>query len=78
MHDPILQILIQNGYLDEEQAKYWQDLSNTESKPIRRLVIDQEVLSEDDKVFDRIEMFKKCMPAVREEALLKMRLLDAK
>ena len=48
MIDPILQILVQNGYIDEEQAKYLQDLSKTEAKPVRRLVIDQEVLSEDD------------------------------
>ena len=48
MIDPILQILVQNGYIDEEQAKYLQDLSKTEAKPVRRLVIDQEVLSEDN------------------------------
>ena len=48
MIDPILQILVQNGYIDEEQAKDLQDLSKTEAKPVRRLVIDQEVLSEDD------------------------------
>ena len=48
MIDPILQILVQNGYIDEEQAKYLQDLSKTEAKPVRRLVIDQEILSEDD------------------------------
>ena len=48
MLDPILQILVQNGYIDEEQAKDLQDLSKTEAKPVRRLVIDQEVLSEDD------------------------------
>ena len=50
MIDPILQILVQNGYIDEEQAKYLQDLSKTEAKPVRRLVIDQEVLSEDDRL----------------------------
>lgn len=38
----------------------------------------RQILAEDDKIFDRVEMFKKCMPAVYEEALLKMRLLDAK
>ena len=48
MLDPILQILIQNGYIDEEQAKYLQDLAKTESKPVRKLVVDQEILSEDD------------------------------
>ena len=48
MLDPILQILVQNGYLDDEGAKDLQDLSKTESKPIRQLVIDQGILSEDD------------------------------
>ena len=48
MLDPILQILIQNGYIDEEQAKDLQDLAKTESKPVRKLVVDQEILSEDD------------------------------
>ena len=41
MLDPILQILIQNGYIDEEQAKDLQDLAKTESKPVRKLVVDQ-------------------------------------
>ena len=48
MLDPILQILIQNGYIDEEQAKDLQDLAKTESKPVRKLVVDQEILTEDD------------------------------
>ena len=48
MLDPILQILVQNGYLDDEGAKDLQDLSKTESKPVRQLVIDQGILSEDD------------------------------
>ena len=48
MLDPILQLLVQNGYLDEDSAKEIQDVSKTEGKPIRRLVIDQEILSEDD------------------------------
>ena len=48
MLDPILQILIQNGYIDEEQARDLQDLSKTESKPVRKLVVDQEILTEDD------------------------------
>ena len=46
--DPILQILEQNGYIDAEQAKDLADLSKSESKPIRRLVIDQGILSEDE------------------------------
>ena len=48
MLDPILQLLVQNGYLDEDSAKEIQDVSKTEGKPVRRLVIDQEILSEDD------------------------------
>ena len=46
--DQILNILIQNGYLDEDQANDLADLSKSEAKPVRRLVIDQEILSEDD------------------------------
>ena len=46
--DQILNILIQNGYIDENQAKDLLDISKSESKPIRRLVVDQEILSEDD------------------------------
>lgn len=45
--DQILSILIQNGYIDEAGAKDLQDLSKTESKSIRQLVIDQEILDED-------------------------------
>ena len=45
--DQILQILIQNGYIDEAGAKDLADLSKTESKPIRQLVIDQGILDED-------------------------------
>ena len=45
--DQILQILIQNGYLDEAGAKDLADLAKTESKPIRQLVIDQGVVDED-------------------------------
>ena len=45
--DQILQILIQNGYIDEAAAKDLADLSKTESKPIRTLVIDQGILDED-------------------------------
>ncbi|MBO7483183.1 MAG: Flp pilus assembly complex ATPase component TadA, partial [Kiritimatiellae bacterium] len=48
MLDPILQILVQNGYLDDEGARDIQDLSKTEAKPIRQLVIDQGILTEDD------------------------------
>jgi len=48
MLDPILQLLVQNGYLDEAGAQDLADISKTESKPIRQLVIDQEILSEDD------------------------------
>jgi type IV pilus assembly protein PilB len=48
MNDPILQILIQNGYIDQDAAADLADLAKTESKKIRQLVIDQEILSEDD------------------------------
>ncbi len=48
MLDPILQILVQNGYLDDESAKDMQDIAKTEGKPVRQLVIDQEVVTEDD------------------------------
>ena len=46
--DQILTILIQNGYIDEDQARDLQDIARTESKPIRQLVIDQEIVTEDD------------------------------
>lgn len=48
MLDPILQILIQNGYIDENSAKDLQEIAKTESKTVRQLVIDQGILSEDD------------------------------
>ena len=48
MLDPILQLLVQNGYLDEDGAKDLADIAKTESKPIRQLVIDQQILTEDD------------------------------
>lgn len=48
MLDPILQILVQNGYIDEDSAADLQDLAKTESKSVRRLVLDQEIVSEDD------------------------------
>lgn len=48
MLDPILQILIQNGYIDENSAKDLQEIAKTESKTVRQLVIDQGIQSEDD------------------------------
>lgn len=48
MLDPILQILVQNGYLDEEGARDLQDLAKTEAKSVRQIVIDQEIVTEDD------------------------------
>ena len=48
MFDPILQILINNGYLDEQGAKDVADLAKTESKAIRQQVIDDGIISEDD------------------------------
>jgi len=48
MLDPTLQILVQNGYLDEQGAQDLQDLAKTEAKTVRQTVIDQEILSEDD------------------------------
>ena len=46
--DQILNILIQNGYIDEQQADDLMDLHKTESKTVRQLVIDQGILTEDD------------------------------
>ena len=46
--DALLQILVQNGYIDEESARDLQDVAKTEGKTVRQLVIDQEILSEDD------------------------------
>ena len=48
MLDPILQLLVQNGYLDEASANDLADIAKTESKPIRQLVIDQQIVTEDD------------------------------
>ena len=48
MLDPILQILVQNGYLDDDSAKDLQEIAKTEGKSVRQLVIDQEVVTEDD------------------------------
>ena len=45
--DQILQILIQNGYVDEAGARDIADLAKTESKTIRQQVIDSGVLDED-------------------------------
>ena len=47
MNDQILQILIQNGYIDEAGAQDIADLAKTESKSIRRQVLDSGVLDED-------------------------------
>ena len=46
--DALLQILVQNGYLDEESAKDIQDQAKSEGKTIRQIVIDQQVLTEED------------------------------
>ena len=46
--DALLQILVQNGYIDKESARDLQDVARTEGKTIRQLVIDQQILSEDD------------------------------
>lgn len=46
--DALLQILVQNGYLDEDSAKELQDVAKTEGKTIRQMIIDQEILSEED------------------------------
>lgn len=48
MLDPILQILVTNGYIDEDGAADLQDLAKTEAKSVRQLVIDQEIITEDD------------------------------
>ena len=48
MLDPILQLLVQNGYIDESTARDLADIARTESKSVRRLVIDQGILTEDD------------------------------
>ena len=46
--DQILQILVQNGYIDEAGAQDLADLAKTESKTTRQLVIDQGILSEEE------------------------------
>ena len=48
MNDPILQILVQNGYLDEASAQELADTAKAEGKSIRQAVLDQEILTEDD------------------------------
>ena len=48
MTDQILQLLVQNGYIDEDTARDMADIAKAESKSIRQLVIDQGILSEDD------------------------------
>ena len=48
MLDPILQLLVQNGYIDDSTAGDLADIAKTESKSVRRLVIDQGILTEDD------------------------------
>ena len=48
MVDSVLQLLIQNGYLDEESANDLQDIAKSESKSTRTLVVDQGILSEED------------------------------
>ena len=48
--DQILQILIQNGYVDEAGAKDLADLAKTEAKTVRQLVIDQGILDEDSLI----------------------------
>src|SRR5574344_2323367 len=48
MTDPILQILVQNGYIDEAAANDLADLAKTQAKPLRQLVIDQGIVTEDD------------------------------
>ena len=48
MKDQILLILEQNGYIDETTAQELADLSKSENKSVRQLVLDQEILSEDD------------------------------
>jgi type IV pilus assembly protein PilB len=45
--DQILQILIQNGYIDEAGASEIADLAKTESKSVRKQILDSGVLDED-------------------------------
>ncbi len=48
MLDPIIQIIVQNGYIDDATAADLQELAKTEGKSVRQLVIDQEIITEDD------------------------------
>ncbi len=48
MLDPIIQIIVQNGYIDDTTAADLQELAQTEGKSVRQLVIDQEIITEDD------------------------------
>ena len=45
--DALLQILVQNGYMDQESAKDLGDVAKTEGKTVRQMVIDQQILDED-------------------------------
>ena len=45
--DQILQILIQNGYIDETGAAEIADLAKTESKSVRKQILDSGILDED-------------------------------
>ena len=45
--DQILQILVQNGYVDEAGAQDIADLAKTENKTVRRQILDSGVLDED-------------------------------
>ena len=45
--DQILQILIQNGYIDEAGASDIADLAKTESKSVRKQILDSGILDED-------------------------------
>ena len=48
MFDPILQLLVQNGYVEKDGAADLADLARTESKGVRQLVIDQGIVTEDE------------------------------
>jgi type IV pilus assembly protein PilB len=48
MLDNILQLLVQNGYLEEDNARELADIAQSENKTTRQLVIDQGIVSEDD------------------------------
>ena len=48
MLDSILQLLVQNGYIEEDSARDLADIASSENKTTRQLVIDQGIVSEDD------------------------------